>query len=394
MKINAPLQLLGNITPAEFMATYWQKKPLLVRAAISPQALSSLPCRAPLFELSSREDVPSRLVALKKSTWQLTHGPFTHGSIDADTGVGAAKLPALKTRDWTLLVQGVDLVNDATAQLLQQFRFIPDARLDDAMFSFATAGGGVGPHFDSYDVFLLQTSGSRHWRIGKQQNLTLLDDVPLKILAHFKPTKEYILEAGDMLYLPPRYAHEGVALSGDDCITCSIGFRAPKLAELGRELMERLAEDVLDRMDESILYSDKDQAASQRPAQIPASLEAFAQKALLAALGNKQEMQMHLGEYLTEPKPEVWFEAMSPASRKKLVFKKIKVLKLSAASRMMFDAKHIFINGESFAASGADAKLMRTLANERELKAPDLAKASTGAKELLIEWLAAGWCYG
>ena len=391
MKINAPLQLLGNISPAEFMATYWQKKPLLIRQAIDPQALSSLPSRSSLFELAARDDVPSRLVEFKKSKWQLTHGAF-------GSSTGTAKLPALKTSDWTLLVQGVDLLDVATHALLQQFRFVPDARLDDAMFSFATAGGGVGPHFDSYDVFLLQTSGSRRWRIGAQKNLDLVDGAPLKILADFKPTKEYVLEAGDMLYLPPRYAHDGVAVSAlagvamagnADCITCSIGFRAPRKVELARELMDRLSEDLVDRMDEALLYTDKDQAATDAPAQIPASLEAFAHKALLEAIGNGTDLQIHLGEYLTEPKPEVWFEARE----EKVTWSKIKSIKLDAATRMMFDAKHIFINGESFAASGLDAKLMRRLANERELLIADLAKASGGAKELLTEWLAAGWCH-
>lgn len=376
MKINAPLQLLGNITPAEFMFKYWQKKPLLVRRAIASQALPRLPSRIDLFELASREDVPSRLIELKKSNWTLAHGP--HG-----------KLPSLKTPDWTLLVQGVDLLDAATHALLQQFRFVPDARLDDAMFSFATVGGGVGPHFDSYDVFLLQTSGSRRWRIGAQKNLDLVDGAPLKILADFKPTKEYVLEAGDMLYLPPRYAHDGVAMVGDDCITCSIGFRAPKKVELARELLDRLSEDLADRMDETLLYTDKDQTATDSPAHIPASLEAFARKALTDAIGNGTDLQIHLGEYLTEPKPEVWFEA----SERNISWSTIKSIKLDAATRMMFDAKHIFINGESFAASGADAKLMRKLANERELVAADLTKASSGARELLGEWLQAGWCH-
>jgi 50S ribosomal protein L16 3-hydroxylase len=380
MKTNSPLQLLGNISPDEFMNEYWQKKPLLVRGAIQAQALSSLPSRSDLFELARREEVPSRLIELKKSKWQLTHGPF---------GADATKLPALKTPDWTLLVQGVDLLDVATHELLKQFRFVPDARLDDAMFSFATAGGGVGPHFDSYDVFLLQTSGSRRWRIGAQKNLDLVDGAPLKILADFKPTKEYVLEAGDMLYLPPRYAHDGVGLAGDDCITCSIGFRAPKKVELARELMDRLQEDLNDRMDETLLYTDKNQTATETPALIPDALHAFAHEALQAALGNKLDLQIHLGEYLTEPKPEVWFEA----NEKKIAWSKIKIIQLDAATRMMFDDKHIFINGESFAASGADAKLMRKLANERELLAADLAKASEGASELLTEWIAAGWCH-
>ena len=384
MKTNAPLQLLGNISPDEFMNTYWQKKPLLVRGAVSPQALSSLPSREVLFDLAQQEGVSSRLIELKKGKWTLTH--------NADT------LPSLKKPDWTLLVQGVDLLDAPTHALLRQFRFVPDARLDDAMFSFATAGGGVGPHFDSYDVFLLQTNGTRRWRIGAQKDLTLVDGAPLKILANFKPTKEYVLEAGDMLYLPPRYAHEGTAEAATlgskaDCITCSIGFRAPQKIELARELMDRLSEDLSDRMDESLLYTDKDQTATSTPAEIPASLASFAREALTRAIGDETDLAIHLGEYLTEPKPDVWFDAMDEAAAKKLSWTKIKGIELDAATRMMFDAKHIFINGESFAASGADAKLMRLLANERKLAATDLAKASNGAKELLTEWINAGWCH-
>jgi len=156
--------------------------------------------------------------------------------------------------------------------------------------------------------------------------------------------------------------------------------------------MDRLGEDLTDRMDEALLYTDKNQAATDSPAQIPVALEAFAHQALLEAIGNGTDLQIHLGEYLTEPKPEVWFEA-SETSQKKLAWSKIKSIKLDAASRMMFDAKHIFINGESFAASGLDAKLMRKLANERELLVGDLAKASSGARDLLGEWMQAGWCH-
>jgi 50S ribosomal protein L16 3-hydroxylase len=384
MKINVPLQLLGNISPDEFMNTYWQKKPLLVRGAVSPQALSSLPSRSVLLDLALQEGVASRLVERRNDQWHMTHNPN--------------KLPSLKNRDWTLLVQGVDLRDAATHALLQQFRFVPDARLDDAMLSFATAGGGVGPHFDSYDVFLLQTSGTRHWRIGAQKDLTLVDGAPLKILANFKPSKTYVLEAGDMLYLPPRYAHEGTAVPATDglaadCITCSIGFRAPQKIELARELLDRLSEDLSDRMDETLLYTDQHQTATATPAEIPASLTTFAREALTRAMGDETDLAIHLGEYLTEPKPDVWFAALDKAAAKKIAWPNIQTIELNASTRMMFDAKHIFINGESFAASGADAKLMRLLANARKLTATDLAKASDDAQALLCEWLAAGWCH-
>jgi 50S ribosomal protein L16 3-hydroxylase len=144
--------------------------------------------------------VESRLIVQQAKGWRMKQGPFAPRS-----------LPPLSQKAWTLLVQGVDLHDAGAHALLQQFRFVPDARLDDLMISFATPGGGVGPHFDSYDVFLLQASGRRRWKIGRQKDLTLQEGVPLKILQNFEPEQEFVLEAGDMLYLPPRYAHDGVA---------------------------------------------------------------------------------------------------------------------------------------------------------------------------------------
>ena len=206
MNITTPLTLLGHISPQTFMKRYWQKKPLLIRQAIP--SFAPLLGRAALFELAANEEVESRLIrkAAGAASWQLKAGPFVR-----------RMLPALKTPQWSLLVQGVDLHNDAVRELLNQFRFIPDARLDDLMISYATQGGGVGPHFDSYDVFLLQAQGRRQWQISAQKDLTLQDGVPLKILANFQPTQTFVLEPGDMLYLPPRYAHDGVAL--DECMT-------------------------------------------------------------------------------------------------------------------------------------------------------------------------------
>ena len=142
---------------------------------------------------------------------------------------------------------------------LSRFRFVPQARLDDLMISYASDGGGVGPHFDSYDVFLLQAQGRRRWRIGRQKDLTLRDDLPLKILANFEPEEEYVLEPGDMLYLPPLYAHDGVAQG--ECQTYSIGFRSPGRGELARELLQRLSDDAAELAGES-LYRDPSQEAT------------------------------------------------------------------------------------------------------------------------------------
>jgi 50S ribosomal protein L16 3-hydroxylase len=242
MDIHTPLALLGGMTPAKFMQRHWQKKPLLVRQAI-PGFVPPL-TRAHLFDLAQSDDVESRLVVQGAGPqgWQMRSGPFARRS-----------LPPLGRAGWTLLVQGVDLHDDAVHRLMQQFRFVPDARLDDLMISYATDQGGVGPHFDSYDVFLLQAQGQRRWRIGRQKDLTLQEDVPLKILANFEPEQEFVLEPGDMLYLPPRYAHDGIAEG--ECQTYSIGFRSPARGELARELIQRLAEDAGDAAG-ATLYRD------------------------------------------------------------------------------------------------------------------------------------------
>ncbi|MDO9201310.1 MAG: cupin domain-containing protein, partial [Hydrogenophaga sp.] len=181
------------------MRRYWQKKPLLIRNAVP--GFKPFLTRPQLFAMAADEAVESRLIVHQAQGWTLKHGPLARTA-----------LPPIKQPRWTLLVQGVDLHVNAAHELLQRFRFVPDARLDDLMISWASDGGGVGPHFDSYDVFLLQASGQRHWRIGRQKDLTLEEGVPLKILSHFEPEEEHLLNPGDMLYLPPRWAHDGVAV--------------------------------------------------------------------------------------------------------------------------------------------------------------------------------------
>ena len=386
IKPNEPLQLLGGISPAEFMAKYWQKKPLLIRNAVPD--FKPLLSRAELFELAELEGVESRLIVSNGDKWAMSHGPMQRKS-----------LPALKKPNWTLLVQGVDLHDAKVNALKNKFRFAPDARLDDLMISFATDGGGVGPHFDSYDVFLLQAFGTRRWRIGKQKDLTLQKGVPLKILSNFEAEREYELQPGDMLYLPPRYAHDGIAVG--ECMTYSIGFKVPKEADLGRELLMRFAdetqEDEEDGTDEEgetqqtatpdVLYRDAGQAAVEHPAQIPAEMLEFARQAVAKALSDPDATARNLGEYLTEPKAHVWFD--EPAQD--TVLTRQHRVELSLRSQMLYDARHVFLNGESWRAAGNDAKLMRRLADQRFLDVKDLAKASDAAMALLQEWTDAGW---
>ena len=403
MDVNQALPLLGGLTPAQFMRRHWQKKPLLVRQAIP--GFKPVLGRAELFRLAGREEVEARLIMRKEAGWRMRKGPFSPRS-----------LPAVSLPGWTLLLQGMDMHDENAHRLLQLFRFAPDARLDDLMISFASTGGGVGPHFDSYDVFLLQASGRRRWAIGKQKDLTLQRDVPLKILQHFQPEQEYVLEAGDMLYLPPRYAHDGIAEAAldergkpADCMTYSIGFRAPARQELAAELLHRLAEfseDAADAQSEvgngtdmnsmrtrrrsergQALYRDPGQDATATPGELPAALAYFASSVLMEALQDPLAVACALGEYMTALKPSVWFEEVDGHSRPN----NAQGLRLDARTRMMYDADHVFINGESYRAKGTDARMMQRLANQRALTARDVARASDDALELLAQWREAGW---
>jgi 50S ribosomal protein L16 3-hydroxylase len=371
MDIDSPLTLLGGLTPAQFMRRHWQRKPLLVRNAVP--GMQPLLDRPALFELAGQEGVESRVVSLGQHGWQLRRGPFTRRS-----------LPAVARPRWTLLVQGVDLHVQAGHDLLQQFAFVPHARMDDLMVSWASDGGGVGPHFDSYDVFLLQAQGRRRWRWGRQKDLSLREGLPLKILDRFEPEDDQVLEPGDMLYLPPRYAHDGIA--DGECQTCSIGFRAPGRGELARELLERLADDAAD-VAGGALYADRAQPAVAEAGRIPPDLRLFAADALQRALRDPVAIDRALGESLSEPKANVWFDA-APAPRH------LKGVVLDRRTRMLYDDRHVFVNGESWRAAGADARLMRRLADRRRLEAAEVERASAGARELLVAWCEAGWAHG
>jgi 50S ribosomal protein L16 3-hydroxylase len=262
--------------------------------------------------------------------------------------------------------------------------------MDDLMISYASDGGGVGPHYDSYDVFLLQAHGQRRWRIGRQKDRSLQPDVPLKILANFEPDQEFVLEPGDMLYLPLLHAHDGIAMG--ECMTYSIGFRSPSQGELARELLQRLAEGAEDAVGVSV-YRDPQQPAVDQPGEIPAQLLEFAQAALKGALKDPLALARALGEYLTEPKANVWFEG-AEAGLAPAPVKTQEPVRLDRRTKMMFDARHIFINGESFRASGRDATLMRRLSDQRYLSQQDLGRTSAQARSLLQSWQEAGWLHG
>lgn len=366
--------LLGGLSPESFMRRHWQKKPLLARQAL-PGVVPPL-TRSEMFALAEHDDVESRLIvqdAARASGWTLRHGPVPRRS-----------LPSTKRPKWTLLVQGLDLHVPAARALLERFRFVPDARMDDLMISYATDGGGVGPHLDNYDVFLIQVHGRRRWRIGRCTDESFVEGVPLKLLRNFEPEEEHVLEPGDLLYLPPRWGHDGIA-EGGECMTCSVGFRVASGEELAADMLTRVAEALRDEVGH--LYRDPRQPATPAPARIPAMLQDFAIAAVEQRLRERGTLALALGEALTEPKSHVWFQpGKAPAADEGV--------RLDARTRMMYDDFHIFINGESFRAGGRDARLMARLADDRRLSASELRRLSTDARALLDDWAGDGWLHG
>lgn len=392
MDIASPSPLLGGLSPAAFMKRHWQRKPLLIRQAM-PGAVPPLG-RTALLALAARENVQSRLVEQRDGptpdAWTLRHGPFTRRA-----------LPPLRRPGWTLLVQGVDLHVDAARALLSRFRFAPDARLDDLMLSFATDGGGVGPHVDSYDVFLLQLQGRRQWRIGRAADRTVLPGLPLKILANFVAEEEWVLEPGDMLYLPPGWAHDGTALG--ECTTASIGFRAATRDEVAVQVLQRLldgaADDAVDSQAEPNdagpvargraarrppRYRDAGQPATAHPGRMPALLGGFAADAVARLLAAPHAIDRALGEWLSEPPPNVWYDEPAALHRDSGV-------RLDRRTRMLYDERHVFVNGESFRAGGRDAGLLRLLADRRRLSPTELSRLSAPTWQLVAAWALDGW---
>jgi 50S ribosomal protein L16 3-hydroxylase len=286
MNPDTPLQLLGGISAREFMRDYWQKKPLLVRQAfpdfespIDPDELAGL---------ALEEEVESRIVLEHGAhPWELRRGPFNEDTF--------ADLPE---KDWTLLVQAVDQFVPEVAELLEHFRFLPSWRIDDVMISFATPGGSVGPHFDNYDVFLLQGHGQRNWKIGQMCNSDspLLDHADLRILAEFEQSGEWTLEPGDMLYLPPRLAHYGVAV--DDCLTYSVGFRAPSAAEVLTHFTDFLGQFLPDEE----RYSDADAEPASDPHQIQHDALDRLKGLLDKHMNDKDLLLTWFGQFMTEPR--------------------------------------------------------------------------------------------
>jgi len=366
--------LLGGISTREFLEEYWQKKPLLIRGAIPD--FTGLLSAEELAGLACEDDAQSRLVSQLRGKWQLERGPFDE-----------ARFLALPKKSWSLLVQGVNHHLPEAAALLQQFDFIPHARMDDLMVSFAPDGGGVGPHVDSYDVFLLQGQGKRLWRISGQKDLTLVEGAPLRILKNFETEQEWLLQPGDMLYLPPQIAHWGIAVG--DCMTYSVGFRAPSAQELASQFMDYLQE----RINIEGMYADPDLRSTHHPAKISKAMISQVSKMLSRIKWQREDVARFLGSYLSEPKLHVIFEkpyAVSlTAFRAKLAKRGIS---LSLKSLMLFHGDQIFMNGECLDVSDiqpAERHLLLQLADQRGL--PAASFKDKRLVEQLHQWYLAGY---
>jgi 50S ribosomal protein L16 3-hydroxylase len=370
--MKSKLALLGGLGANEFLRDYWQKKPLLIRQAI-PGFTGLLDPRQ-LIALACTEDVQARLVTQLRGKFELRQAPFEPEDFDM---AGKVK--------WSVLVQGMNHHLPEAAALLKNFSFIPHARLDDLMVSYAPKGGGVGPHFDSYDVFLLQGSGHRRWQISAQPDRSLIAGAPLRILSDFRMEQEWVLEAGDMLYLPPHYAHNGIA--EDDCMTYSIGFRTPAYQELAEQFLVYLQ----DRIEVDGMYADPGLKTQQHPSEISAAMLQQAEKAINRVRWDREDIANFLGCYLSEPKPHVFFAAperpISPAKFRQALQKH--GVKLDLKSQMLCHSGWIFINGEAHRADESDYTMLRTLADERELSA--LTDIPAGLNELLYQWYLDGY---
>ncbi|MEZ4702221.1 MAG: cupin domain-containing protein [Rhodothermales bacterium] len=281
-----PDTLLGGISLEAFLETYWQKKPLLIRGAF-PGFVSPVTPEE-LMDIACEEDADARLVLERGGDypWQLLHGPFEESFYD------------LPETHWTLLVQEVNRYVPAVADLLDSFRFVPNWRLDDVMISYATAQGGVGAHIDNYDVFLLQAQGHRRWEItrGPVDDDTVQPDLDISILEHFEAEEDWVLGPGDMLYLPPRVAHRGTAIN--NCMTFSIGFRAPAYVDLISGYIDQVA----DRFSPLDRYSDPDLRLPEHPGEITPEVLGMVRSIIQQAVADPASIDDWFGRYITEPR--------------------------------------------------------------------------------------------
>lgn len=364
MKINIPV----------FLQQYWQKQPLVIRQAM-PDFVSPITADE-LAGLSLEDDVESRIIIEDgKISWELRTGPFSEESF--------SQLPESK---WTLLVQAVNHFSPDVQRLLSDFDFLPRWRLDDIMVSYAADGGSVGPHYDHYDVFLLQAEGKRRWKIGPEYNehSSLLPHPSLKILSDFQTVEECVLEPGDMLYLPPGTGHHGVAEG--ECITISIGFRAPS----HRDILMQFTDFVADRLAEHDRYSDPDLEYPKNPYFIDEIAIDRIQTVLQQYTKDRTLLHQWFGELMTQPKycaPSD--EAIADSWEELIKLVGDSGLELAQDARIACDATCFYANGITFTPETPEAwKLTQTLTRQRTLSSQELSTLKEKeAQQFLIKLL-------
>ncbi|WP_374554163.1 ribosomal protein uL16 3-hydroxylase [Aquitalea pelogenes] len=356
-----PMTLLGGLTPEAFLKEYWQKKPLLIRGALTDVGPHvDFKC---LSELAMQEDVESRLIENRNGRWHLERGPFR-----------PARFRKLGETDWTILVQNVNHHLPHIDKILWQFDFIPFARLDDLMISYAPPGGTVGPHFDSYDVFLLQVGGKKRWQISSQADDEFIPDAPIRVLQDFRVEEEFVLEHGDMLYLPPKCAHYGVAL--EPGMTYSIGFRAAPAQELATQFLVYLQDHIcLDGR-----YADPELKRQPDPARISEEMVDKVSQMLSQIVWNKDTVSDFLGHYLTEPKPHVFYDSPDDELDEDEFANEVSQhgVELDRKSLILFHQEMFYCNGEVLEIEPADVAVWQQFANQRHLSAADIRPSLLG----------------
>lgn len=368
----APGELLGGLSAREFLREFWQKRPLLVRRALP--GLRGAPGLDALFRLAARDDADARLVERLPRGWRVSQAPLER-----------ARLVSVRSPRWTLLVHDLELRVPAAERLLRRFAFLSWARLDDVMASYATAGGGVGPHFDSYDVFLVQGPGRRRWRLARPRRWRLKRNAPLKLIEGFRAEVECVLEPGDMLYLPPGWGHDGVAL--EPCLTWSIGARAPHATEFASGFLDYLQEHRLP----AGTYRDPGRAPAGQPGRIDTAMLRYAEATLARLRWTRADVAEALGEHLSTPKAHVFFtpprQPLARARfRRRLASDNVR---LDPRTRLLWHARRFFVNGEGFAPSAGARAALVSLADQRWLEGVHLARGRLA--DLVFDWYRRGW---
>ena len=363
MRLDRKNHILGKISNDVFLKKYWQKKPLLIRDAI--KNFKSPITEKDLFRIAQNENAISRLIEFKRGIWQVKYGPFK--KLD---------LPKKINTPWTILVQNMNHHLPFAESFLNLFKFIPYARLDDLMVSFATKKGSVGPHFDSYDVFLFQAKGEREWKISEQKKFSLDKKSAIKIITNFKVKNTWVLKPGDLLYLPPNVGHWGVSQS-DDCLTYSIGFRAPGTFEIQSKFLDFIQDNLITNKND--LYRDPNLNLQKNPAEINSNMIKKIQRIVNQLRWNTNSINNFIGQLLTEPIEGAVFETSKSMTAEVFIKDLIKKpLKLNPKTRMLFIKNNFYINGELIETDKKSVVHLKQLANDREIS----VKSTLNKKDL------------